>query len=156
MLVPTPVGVGVDYSETADLALDQALAQRAAPGRVVVHVLVDREAEQLAQLASDVEADILVVGSHGRRGIARLLLGSVSEAAVRMAPCPVLVVRPRATPLPAARIEPPCPRCLEERRLTDGRQFWCQQHRERHGRRHTYHQADRVSADGTFPMLFHS
>ena len=38
-------------------------------------------------------ADLIVMGSHGRRGLTRLVLGSVAEDIVRRAPCPVLVVR---------------------------------------------------------------
>ena len=38
-------------------------------------------------------ADLIVIGSHGRSGLDRVLLGSVAEAVVRQAPCPVLVVR---------------------------------------------------------------
>jgi nucleotide-binding universal stress UspA family protein len=38
-------------------------------------------------------AGLIIVGSHGRRGLARALLGSVAEKVVREAPCPVLVVR---------------------------------------------------------------
>jgi nucleotide-binding universal stress UspA family protein len=41
-------------------------------------------------------ADLIVVGSHGRSGLDRVLLGSVAEAVVRQAPCPVLVVRARS------------------------------------------------------------
>jgi len=54
------------------------------PGRIFEHV-----AEQ-ARLA---KADLIVVGSHGRRGIGRILLGSDAEQIVRHAPVPVLVVR---------------------------------------------------------------
>jgi universal stress protein A len=43
--------------------------------------------------ARDCAADLIVMGSHGRRGISRLVLGSVAEEIVRRAPCPVLVVR---------------------------------------------------------------
>lgn len=39
-------------------------------------------------------ADLIVMGTHGRRGLRRFLLGSVAEAVVRSAPCPVLTVRP--------------------------------------------------------------
>jgi K+-sensing histidine kinase KdpD len=39
------------------------------------------------------QIDLLVVGTHGRRGLAHVLLGSVAEALVRRAPCPVLTVR---------------------------------------------------------------
>ncbi len=133
----------------------RALEKRAAPARVVTHVIADKPAEQVAQLAADVEADLVVVGTHGRRGVPRLLLGSVAEMTIRLAPCPVLVVRPRTAPEPVPTIEPPCPRCVETRRVTENREFWCEQHRERHGRRHTYHQTDRVSADGNLPLVFH-
>jgi universal stress protein A len=43
--------------------------------------------------AKQCSADLIVVGSHGRRGVKRLVLGSVAEDVVRRAPCPVLVVR---------------------------------------------------------------
>lgn len=121
---------------------------------VMTHVVADKAAEQVAQLAADVEADLVVVGTHGRRGVPRLLLGSVAEMTIRLAPCPVLVVRPKAAPEPVPSIEPPCPRCVETRRATGGHEFWCEQHRERHGRRHTYHQTDRVSSDQNLPLVF--
>lgn len=57
------------------------------PGRIC-----DRVAEQ-ALLA---HADLIIVGSHGRRGMGRLLLGSDAEQIVRHAPVPVMVVRERA------------------------------------------------------------
>ena len=44
-------------------------------------------------VAAEVGVDVIVVGSHGRTGVKRLFLGSVSEHVVRHAPCPVLVVR---------------------------------------------------------------
>jgi nucleotide-binding universal stress UspA family protein len=50
-------------------------------------------ADKIAQLAGDWKADLLVVGTHGRRGVNRLLLGSVAERVVRVAPCPLLLIR---------------------------------------------------------------
>jgi nucleotide-binding universal stress UspA family protein len=124
------------------------------PGKVVRHVRFAAPAQEIAQLAADVEADLTVVGSHGRRGVSRLLLGSVSEAAVRLSPCPVLVARPkRIVEMP--RIEPPCSECLKARQALDGATFWCAQHSEHHGQRHTYHQGDRVAADGSMPLVLH-
>ena len=49
--------------------------------------------DTIAELARDWNADLLVVGTHGRRGFSRMLLGSVAERIVRMAPCPLLLVR---------------------------------------------------------------
>ena len=51
--------------------------------------------------AAHLRADLLVLGTHGRTGFNRLLLGSVSEKLVRAAPCPVLTVPVRATSAPA-------------------------------------------------------
>ena len=52
--------------------------------------------ESIVAAAESENADLIVVGTHGRRSIGRLLLGSVSEHVVRNAPCPVLVIRPRS------------------------------------------------------------
>ncbi len=50
-------------------------------------------ADEIIKAAKEEGADMIVVGNLGRTGIERVLLGSVSEAVVRNAPCPVLVVR---------------------------------------------------------------
>jgi nucleotide-binding universal stress UspA family protein len=121
--------------------------------RVIAHVRFDAIADEISQLAADLEADLVVVGTHGRRRLSRVLLGSSAEATVRLAPCPVLVVRPKAVPEAPPRIEPPCPLCVEARRGSNGAELWCEQHRERHGQRHTYHQRERVSGDASMPLL---
>lgn len=132
------------------------VAGRGLPGasRVVAHVRFDSAAPQLAQLAVDLDADVVIVGTHGRRGVKRLLLGSVAEAIVRLAPCPVLVMRPKTPQEELPQIEPPCPRCVETRVATGGAEIWCEQHRERHGQRHTYYQSDRVASETNLPMTF--
>jgi nucleotide-binding universal stress UspA family protein len=124
--------------------------------RVVAHQRLDVPSEEIASLASELEADLVVVGTHGRRGLSRLLLGSVAEGTVRLAPCPVLVVRPKSVPEAGPQIEPPCPRCLEARAASDGKELWCEQHRERHGQRHTYHQGDRSTAETNMPLVVRS
>lgn len=48
---------------------------------------------EIVNAAKDWPADLIVIGSHGRGGIKRALLGSVAEGVMRHAPCPVLVVR---------------------------------------------------------------
>ena len=112
--------------------------------RAVTHIRLDAPAEEIAQLASDLEASLVVVGTHGRRGVRRLLLGSVAEGVVRLAPCAVLVVRPPEGG-PVAQIEPPCPDCVRVRAETKGEDLWCPRHHEHHGRRHVYHYVGRLS-----------
>jgi len=85
--------------------------------RVVIHVRAGEAEVEIAQLASDVSADLIVVGTHGYKGIDRLLLGSVAESLVRNAPCPVLTYRPKSVSL-WERIEPPCPDCVAIRQAT--------------------------------------
>jgi nucleotide-binding universal stress UspA family protein len=51
--------------------------------------------EQVAHAARRTRADLIVIGTHGRTGISKILLGSVAERLVRVAPCPVLTVRGR-------------------------------------------------------------
>jgi len=62
--------------------------------RVSVHVRVGDADEELVALADSLGAHLIVVGTHGRSGFKRLMLGSVAESIVRSAPCAVLVVRP--------------------------------------------------------------
>jgi nucleotide-binding universal stress UspA family protein len=145
------------FKAYADKAVQSFVEKRGMQpcGRVVAHVRFDAIANEIAQLAADLEADLVVVGTHGRRGISRVLLGSSAEATVRLAPCPVLVVRPKALPEPGPQIEPPCPLCVQERFATRGAEMWCAQHRERHGQRHTYHQGERISGDGGMPLIMH-
>lgn len=56
-------------------------------------LLAGRPAPTICHLATEAKAQLAVVGSHGRRGLARVTLGSVAEAILRQAPCDVLVVR---------------------------------------------------------------
>src|SRR5215204_754842 len=59
-------------------------------------------ADAVVRLAEDDDADLIVLGSHGRTGLTRLLMGSVAEAIVRKAHCPVLVYKQPVRKLAAA------------------------------------------------------
>lgn len=116
--------------------------------RVTGHVRVGAAAKAIVQLASDVSADLVVVGTHGRTGFDRMMFGSVAEKVVRSAPCPVLTVRPKTVPI-WEQIEPPCPQCLETQGTTAGAQLWCEQHSQHHPRAHTYHEVPPSFGMGT-------
>ncbi|HET9608013.1 MAG TPA: universal stress protein [Acidimicrobiales bacterium] len=62
-------------------------------GRIVVGVDDSEQAAAALRWALAEGADMLVVGSHGRSGLSRLMLGSVAMACVNHAPCPVVVIR---------------------------------------------------------------
>lgn len=59
------------------------------------HVRTGRAYREICEVASKIGADLIVIATHGRTGLRRLMLGSTAERVVRHAPCPVLVVRER-------------------------------------------------------------
>lgn len=63
--------------------------------------LVGSPKEQIVQAAMDHHADLIIMASHGRTGVARWLLGSTAEYVVRHTVCPVLLQRPHNVPRPA-------------------------------------------------------
>jgi nucleotide-binding universal stress UspA family protein len=84
-------------SDQAQAALDAEVVRLRGPGVEVDGLLRQGDARELIpQLAKTEGAGLIVVGSHGRRGVARALLGSVAESLVRSSGVPVLVVRPGA------------------------------------------------------------
>ncbi|HYQ04745.1 MAG TPA: universal stress protein [Polyangiaceae bacterium] len=122
------------------MAAFQATARAASFNQFYTHQRMNDAAHEIAQLAADVEADLVVVGTHDWHGSSRPTLGSVAEAVTQLAPCPVLVVRRKAVPLPIPVIRPPCAACLAARRGSNGAELWCDQHREQHGSRDSFQQ----------------
>jgi nucleotide-binding universal stress UspA family protein len=70
-----------------------ALAGRDVEVNYFVHARIGKPADEILSLAAEIGADLVFVGSHGRTGLQRALLGSISEQIVREAQCPVLVAR---------------------------------------------------------------
>lgn len=66
--------------------------------KIETEVLVGSAAAEIANFAREKMADLIVVGTHGRKGLTRMLLGSTAEALLRRAPCQVLVVKPKMSP----------------------------------------------------------
>jgi len=75
--------------------LAQELGLQVPEGSVRAHARLGDPALSLLQMCVDYEADLLIVGTHGRRGLERWLEGSVAEHVIRAAHCPVLVARPK-------------------------------------------------------------
>jgi nucleotide-binding universal stress UspA family protein len=78
-------------------------------------VRVGAPAEEIVRYADLCDADLIIMGTHGRTGIAHALMGSVAEQVLRVAPCPVLLVRaakPAAVPQGIAVAVPPAKRTL--------------------------------------------
>ena len=72
-----------------------------------VHRLVMGDpAAEIVNVAKAEQAELVVMGTHGRTGVSRLLMGSVAESVVRHAPCPVLIYRERAEKLAAKEPTP--------------------------------------------------
>lgn len=85
--------------ETADVVrdmLNRYVAQAIGLHQITthLHVRIGKAANEVLELAAEVGAELIFVGSHGKTGIERVLLGSTSERIVREARCPVLVARP--------------------------------------------------------------
>lgn len=73
-------------------ALKEKLADAPYDG-VEMRVEIGDPGRKITEVAEELSADLVVVPSHGRTGLTRLLLGSVAERVVRLAHCPVLVLR---------------------------------------------------------------
>jgi nucleotide-binding universal stress UspA family protein len=58
------------------------------------HVVFGDPGHEIANCAEQIGAELIVLPSHGRTGLKRLLIGSVAERVVRLAHCPVLVIKP--------------------------------------------------------------
>ena len=80
--------------DTARKQLDEAVTDqdRRELGAVSEMVTSESPAREIANYAGGHKVDLVVIGTHGRSGISRMLIGSVAEKVVRLAPCPVLTV----------------------------------------------------------------
>lgn len=102
--MPYPVTTPAVFVEQVDQIvkdartnLDNLRERLHGQGVEISHVFVNEMADRgLVKVAQDAKADLIVVGSHGRTGIARFLIGSVAEKVVRHAHCDVLVARKEA------------------------------------------------------------
>ncbi|MCH2109286.1 MAG: universal stress protein [Polyangiaceae bacterium] len=93
--------------------------------------------------AEQLDADLIIMGSHGHRGMSRLFHHLTSEHVARHANCNLLLIH-KKEPEVEVEFAKACPRCVEVRQQTGGKELFCAQHREKHGRRHSYHYVGRA------------
>jgi len=84
-------------------AEDRARRSGLAPESVMLESFGGRAADSIVRQAKKWGADLIVLGTHGRRGVKRLVMGSDAEQVVRTSPIPVLLVRSRRKPAAAPR-----------------------------------------------------
>jgi nucleotide-binding universal stress UspA family protein len=99
------------------LAKLKALTAETLEGTEIVRaVSVGQAAQEIVRYAGRERIDLIVMGTHGRTGLAHVLVGSVTEAVVRTAPCQVLTVGPKVGAAeevaPSAQAAPPQQHCL--------------------------------------------
>lgn len=139
----TPEGVRSQAGLLRLYVSEKAQAFDALQRRLVgLHVRTGDAAHEIAQLAEDVDADLVVVGAGKRPDVKKLVLGSTSGRIMALTSRPVLVAgpRPKHTESHVVVVEPPCPDCVSVRAATQGRTWWCTRHSESHHlrRHHVY------------------
>jgi nucleotide-binding universal stress UspA family protein len=82
----------------------RAISRRPGLVRIDTEVLFGHGARTIVDYAAQRNADVIVMGTHGRTGVAHVLLGSIAERVVRTASCPVLTVRHTAPPRPRTEL----------------------------------------------------
>ena len=86
--------IATRIADASRAGLDSAVARRQGRKVKVDGILRDGVAwEEINRVGDEIDADLIVIGTHGRRGLARALLGSVAEKVVRTAHCPVTLIR---------------------------------------------------------------
>ena len=84
-----------ESKQAAEKHLSQVVDQEWQEGKLVVRATAEgRPFVEIIRYAREHDIDLIVMGTHGRSGLAHALMGSVAERVVRKAPCPVLTVRP--------------------------------------------------------------
>ena len=83
-----------DMEKNAKAELEKCYIEEMRACKDVEHVVLKGTPyEEISRFAEDNKIDLIVIGTHGRKGLDRMLFGSTAEQVVRHAPCPVLTVR---------------------------------------------------------------
>lgn len=149
LMLPNDSDADLDSNRRGMVEAAARRARELGVARVFLHVIEGRPTQGILQTASDLRADLVLVGTHGRKGLDRLVMGSCAESIVRSATCPVLVVREKTYDENAPRIEPPCPDCVAAQRASKGTTLWCARHAEHHPHAHLHYEFAEPFATGS-------
>ena len=96
MTEPLPLAdITEQLEDSAGRALPKLAEREECAGLEIQELIVHGEAAaEIVRVAKERNIDLIVVSSHGRTGLGRMLFGSTAEAIVRHSPCPVMVVKP--------------------------------------------------------------
>jgi nucleotide-binding universal stress UspA family protein len=87
-----------------ELESTRQLALESGASRVDTRLLQGMVAGEIVEFARQGEFDLIVMGTHGRTGMMHLIIGSIAERVLRLAPCPVLTVKQTATASASAAV----------------------------------------------------
>lgn len=88
-----------NIEEDAELAYERLEEMRTAKSQLKIEYLLaeGQPATEIVRIARETDADLIVMGTHGRTGLEHMVMGSVAEHVTREAPCRVIAVRQQAT-----------------------------------------------------------
>jgi nucleotide-binding universal stress UspA family protein len=124
-------------------------AAKGTTANIVPHLVFGDAAAEIAVLARELKADLIVVGARPRKGLAIAWHRSLSARLVRRASCSVLTARPKELE-PDVAIEPPCEDCLTVRRESADKVLWCARHTGHHVHAHLHHGSQSSYAVGSW------
>lgn len=118
--------------------LERVAAESGLGPVAALHLAAGAPWRKIVQLAANLQADLIVVGTHDLNLVEKTFLGSVAVQVVKKAHCPVYVARAKNYSRAVLEIEPPCPECVKVQTETGRKQLWCGRHTEHHvhGRLH--------------------
>ena len=151
-------GVGPNLATELTESLDRARAQlqsvcrageASLTARTTGHIRTGDATTEITELAKSLNADLIVVGTHGLTGLERLLLGSVAETVTRHTPCSVLTTRAKKVSAEEL-IEPACPDCTLAKASAANPNARCPHHPRKSARPHTYSEGRSPEGHETF------
>lgn len=90
---PMDVGAYKQMADARDVRLQNLAKKRLSGIEYETLTKVGKPAEEIVEVAKKWHADLIVMATHGRAGVSRVLLGSVAEHVLRQTPCPILLLR---------------------------------------------------------------